>query len=229
MSMIFKDFASSVLPDRCIGCGEILKEKSYFCQNCAKDVSFMADPLCTKCGRTQFFCNCSRYKNKYFSYVLSAFWYKNSISKAICKFKFSNQIKPARFLADNMIKQYNKYYNDMDFDVIIPVPLFKFKKAERGYNQSEILAKYLSKELKIPLNKKILKKVKNTKVQHFLPRNERQKNLKDAYVASKKCKDLKILLVDDIITTGATLNECAKSLKDAGAADVCCIVAAAVE
>jgi ComF family protein len=111
-------------------------------------------------------------------------------------------------------------------DTIIPVPLFWWKKLRRGYNQTLLLAQIISEETGIPM-KDMLKRVKNTKTQTRLTESEREKNVLNAFtLQTNNIEGLNVLLIDDVLTTGATLNECARMLKHAGAAEVYSCVAA---
>lgn len=111
-------------------------------------------------------------------------------------------------------------------DVLMPVPLFWWKKIRRGYNQAELLAQTISQETGIPIQN-VLTRVKNTKTQTRLSENERCDNVKNAFtVQTNDIKDKKVLLIDDVLTTGATIQECARVLKDAGACEVYSCVAA---
>ena len=116
----------------------------------------------------------------------------------------------------------NTYYKmNIDVDKIAFVPMFPRKEALRGYNQAELLAKYISKKLDKPLIYDLIK-TKNTLEQSHLNKAERRENLKDSFKLKHKkpINTLRILLVDDIITTGRTMNECSRVLKEAGAMEV---------
>ena len=110
-------------------------------------------------------------------------------------------------------------------DVMIPVPLHPERLKERGYNQSLILAEELGKRYGIPVRDDLLKRIRNTLMQSMTSREERRTNVKDAFRASKRCRGLSIILVDDVITSGSTAEECAKALKAAGADKVYVIAA----
>ena len=104
------------------------------------------------------------------------------------------------------------------YDIIIIVPVSKQRKLERGYNQSELIAKEISKIIKVPITRKILYKIKNTVPQSSLNKKQREENARDVYQVSNVTKlySKKILLIDDIYTTGNTINECAKVLVQKG-------------
>lgn len=111
-------------------------------------------------------------------------------------------------------------------DMIVPVPLFWWKNFRRGYNQAALLSEIISQECNIQVNN-IIKRIENTKSQTKLGEQARRKNVFNAFaLKSNGIKDKTVLLVDDVITTGATINECARVLKDAGAKDVYSCVAA---
>jgi ComF family protein len=115
-----------------------------------------------------------------------------------------------------------KMRNTIKFDTIISVPLHRQRELNRGYNQSRLISGALSRKLGLPDNSKLLQRVRNTQSQSLLAREERSLNLVDAFavVDTSGVKGKNILLVDDIMTTGYTLNECAKALKAAGARTV---------
>ncbi len=113
-----------------------------------------------------------------------------------------------------------------DADMIVPVPLFWWKNLRRGYNQAALLSEIISQECNIQVNN-IIKRIENTKSQTKLDEQTRRKNVSDAFaLTSNGIKDKTFLLIDDVITTGATINECARVLKDAGAKEVYSCVAA---
>ena len=108
---------------------------------------------------------------------------------------------------------------------MIPVPLHSARLKERGYNQSLILAEHIGRKYNIPVKADLLKRIRNTLMQSLTSRHERRENVRDAFRASKRCAGMNIILVDDVITTGSTAEECAKALKAAGADKVYVIAA----
>jgi ComF family protein len=107
-------------------------------------------------------------------------------------------------------------------DVIVPVPLHVTRLLRRGFNQADIIAKYMSKATGISVNDNILKRIRNTKSQQNKNTEERKENVHNAFAVTSDITGLKILLVDDVITTGATISECSKVLKEHGASCVYC-------
>lgn len=156
------------------------------------------------------------------------FKYKGNIRNLILNFKFFNKYYLGKVFSKIMLKNEKLCGNLKFYDIIIPVPMHKIKKCERGYNQAELLAEDLAKNLGLYYNNNILIKVVNNKKQSSLSEKERYENIKNVFKIQKsdKINNKKIILVDDICTTSATLEECAKILKQAGARKVTGLVIA---
>ena len=144
--------------------------------------------------------------------ITAGFIYKDCIKQSIVDFKYNGK----RYLADFLASQMH-IDDTWAIDVIVPVPLHKRRIVQRGFNQSELLARRLSKRYSIDLDTGILKRIVYTKPQASLGARERGHNLDGAFVAKDSCKGKNILLVDDVFTTGATLRNCAIALNAAGA------------
>lgn len=146
----------------------------------------------------------------------------NEIQHLIHSLKYNKQFRIGIYLGEIIANQINQKFIDWNIELIIPIPLHQLKKAERGYNQSEFIAKGLSERTKIPYSRKVIHRKKFTETQTHLSALERQQNVKDAFkVVNKKLIEGKnILLVDDVITTGATISECAKVLLREGAKNI---------
>jgi ComF family protein len=181
-----------IFPPKCCVCGTIGDDS--FCPKCVSQIKFMPYT-----GRA----------------TASVAVYEGTIKKAIKKFKFNKKKRLAQPLAKIMLD--NLPFKD--FDIIIPVPLHKIRSKGRGFNQSELLAKDISDFHKVPVLTDILVRVKNTVPQFELKKGERLKNIKGAFAVTDPdiIRRKNILLIDDIMTTGATTNECAKILFAAGA------------
>lgn len=115
---------------------------------------------------------------------------------------------------------------DEEFDCIVPVPMHSRRERGRGFNQAQVLAAHLDRGTRLRMRTDLMRKTRAGKPQSSLPRAERQANVRGAFVACEKAQDLSILLVDDICTTGETIDACAAALLDAGAARVCGLVVA---
>jgi len=219
-------------PRFCFGCG---KEGTYLCQDCQSCLEVIEDNFCLcenpkrlpesgKCG------SCQRKKLDGLFFAVS---YQNKIvKKLIQEFKYEPFIKdlaePLTNLIINHILLLNEENRFRKGDVLIPIPLSKRKLKSRGFNQAEEIAKELSKELKIPVVADCLIKTKENLPQMELSGKERIENIKGVFEIrnKEKIQNKKILLVDDVYTTGATMEECAKILKQAGAKEVWGVVIA---
>ncbi len=163
----------------------------------------------------------------YFSGVWACYTYEEPIRSSIHSFKFEGQKELAGLFAQDMAKLYTQKGMAVKYSVIIPVPSSEDRLKERGYNQSALLAKELAHSVGASYIEELLQKVRHTSPQTKLPRAQRLTNLKDAFVASGRVAGMRVLLVDDIVTSGSTLNECAKALRDAGASECAALCFAA--
>ena len=216
------------------------KEGSYLCEDCRSllDINEFNYCLCnpnpTRILPNQLTGKCHRCRDKKLSGLYFALPYKEKAltKKLIHQFKYKPYLKDlAETIASILIEHFIKTEKNTDEiwenSVLVPVPLHAKKIRERGYNQSEELAKELSKVLQIPVISNVLVKTKSTESQMTLKKEAREKNLLGAF-AIKKCgtSDIphfsgkKIFIVDDVYTTGSTMNECAKILKQAGAKSI---------
>ncbi len=203
---------------KCIFCGRDIPDPEVcYCEDCAEKLIFDSQRRCKLCddvvlGDSTICDNCkSHHKN--FDRAISVFPYIDIVKKVILRFKDSN----AKYLAPHMAKlMFNRLQQEnINFDVILPMPLSKKSFAKRKFNQAQLLAENLSILSEKPIETNCFEKIKETKHQKELGFFDRQKNLNKAFKVTDKSKVLnkRILLVDDIMTTGATANECAKELK----------------
>ncbi len=188
-----------VFPASCGGCGRV---DFHFCRDC--QVELAALPLAVHkrdvVGRGQ---------------CIASGRHEGKLAQAIRAFKYNNATDLAEPLAQRLISlNRNRVWN---IDALIPVPLFVKRLAERGYNQSELLGRHMSAACSIPLRTEWLSRMHETRNQAELGRDERSANVKDAFAATEDVKNLSILLIDDVVTTGSTLSECAGALWKTGA------------
>ncbi len=196
------------LPDRCPFCDKIIEDGKLCCDKCKKKLSKITYKKPAKGG---FPC-------------ISSSPYTEHFAEAVKRFKFKNRKQYAYSLATIMAESIVKEYPYETFDYITYVPMHKIKQRERGYNHSKVLAKKLSSILQIPLTSTLVK-IRNNQPQHNIKKaTEREKNVKGAFkVADKEfVKNKKVLLIDDIITTGNTLGECARMLHMCKPASIHC-------
>lgn len=196
------------------------------CPECAKKVEYIEEPRCKKCGKPiryeekEFCHDCLEHA---FSYEQgkSIWLHKGQVRWSIYQFKYRNRRIYGEFYAKEWIRLYESKLKEWKIQVIIPIPLHRKRKRKRGYNQSEILAKELGKRCGIPVDTKSVIRAINTRPQKELNDKERRKNLKEAFCITKYWKRTdNVLLIDDIYTTGNTIDSLARILKEKGAQKV---------
>lgn len=210
----FEEVSNFLFPEKCAICGK--KERNIICIKCLDYLE--------KYENIQMH---EKISNN-IDLLIYLFKYEKIIRKEILAFKFFDKPKIGKAFAKIIVKN-EKVCGKIEFcDIIIPVPMSKIKKAQRGYNQTEILANEISKNFELEYSNNILIKIKNNKRQSSLSKLERLKNVEGVFKIQNEIelKNKKIILIDDIFTTGATLNECAKMLKMAGARQVIALVIA---
>lgn len=202
-----------LFPKKCIDCGKI--SEKWICDNCFGNIKY---------GKIEEF------KEGEIKYLISLFAY-SEIRDKMLKFKFNNIAYIKNYFVELVIRNFRIRKMIEEFDLIIPVPMYWKKKLKRGYNQSELIAKGISKELKIPMNNNVLIKYKNTKTQSLLDLEERKNNLRECFKLKniEGLENKNVLLVDDIYTTGITINECVKKLKASGLRNISVFVIAKKE
>lgn len=213
----------------CFYCDKYYEEvkEDHVCSECRDKLIFINEDKCPVCGKPAYHGNslqrCSYCINKtfYFKKAISPLEFTGLLRKSIYRYKYESKPYFYKSFGEFMINAFKKE-NIGSIDLIVPVPLHRVRKAERGYNQAELLAKYLSSKLSIPLDNRNLIRTKSTIIQNRLLRHEREENIKGAFKIKDNgvFKDKRILLVDDIFTTGATVNECSKVLRECGANEV---------
>ena len=227
MIRILKILINFILPLRCLICGKVIKAKGCLCPECFENITFITKPYCHHCGKplngdeddVQGLCCISCLtKRTNFHLCRSAIQYDDFSKKIILDFKFRDHLENKKLLVQWLLLAGKDIFNS-GVDLIIPVPLYYTRLLSRKYNQSAILVAELSKLTSIPADYKSLKKVRNTLPQVQCNGTKRTTNIKNAFqvIYPNKIKKKRILLIDDVYTTGSTLNECCKVLLKAGA------------
>jgi len=226
MKKILNYFINFFFPKVCSCCKQNLpiNYNGNICDNCLDKLPKNDGLKCSVCDvqiDSQKHCyDCSRNKN-YFDLIKAPYKYEKSVKILIHNFKYSNRFFLAKDFSDMMVNVILQNNWDKQTDIVIPVPLFITRRFLRGYNQAGLIAEEISKKINIKCNNKILIRKFYTKAQFLLNRKARQENLQQSFYVNKKyidkIKSKNILLVDDIVTTCATVNSCAKVLKQAGA------------
>lgn len=226
---LFGGLLSLFYPPQCAVCSADVGAREYLCDECERSAPRIKAPFCAKCSEPfhgaiteEFACaNCS-HRRLYFDAAVSAYRSRGIVRKLVLEFKYGRQLHlrhpVARWLAATLEDERTR---GRRFDMIVPVPLHPAKQRERGFNQAELLAEILSRQISVPL-RRALERIRYTTTQTAYDRAERMENLRDAFRLRKKMhvRDLRVLLIDDVLTTGSTLSECARVLKAAGAISV---------
>ncbi len=225
VKLIIDSFLDTLFPNKCVSCERIIPKGENLCDYCKEFISETApDNRCKVCGCIKEDCQC-RYHVFHFTACTAPF-YNNDIAKQIVyAFKFRRKQEFADFLAQRMALSVRTDFYGVNFDALVYVPLLLKHELKRGYNQSRELGISISQILDIPLVENALGCNEKRFVQHKTDIRKRFQNVKGVYYPNLSLKGRRVLLVDDIKTTGATLDECAKALLKAGANEVYCVTA----
>jgi ComF family protein len=217
------------IPQCCPVCGSVVQHlESCFCSACLREFTFIDHPLCPRCGepfkspeQQDHLCQTCLQGGWHFDRGLSIFYYRGALRTAIHLFKYSGRVILTAPLAGFLHERGVPWVEEIQPDIIIPVPSHKVKLKKRGFNPPLFLARHLAKKCGIVVLSEALISIKHIPSQAGLKRGERLKNVRGTFLADKKqVKGQAVLLIDDVLTTGATANECARSLKTAGASSV---------
>ena len=210
---------SLFFPPCCPSCGRSVGREENFCPECSRELYIpLPGKLCPRCGKSP--CICEELDPPYL-HTWAAAYYEGAIQRAVRRFKFHSHPGSARVLGRMMADVLPKPLADdgKRFDQIVPVPMRPRREKARGYNQAALLAQEVSRRIGVPCQN-ALKKIRDTKAQHDLTEEERQKNLSGSLLASPEVSGKRILLVDDVLTTGSTAKEAARALLAAEAESV---------
>jgi ComF family protein len=224
---VLASLANYILPYRCSSCSQLIDKEQGMCAPCFSKLNFITSPYCSCCGFPfEFFIEgqnlCGRCVAKQPNYDLARSLFKFDLEskKLIHAFKYNDRTAHSKMFAKLIIARYKQEIEEVD--LVIPVPMHRIKRIFRQYNPAQILAKDIADSLKIPMVPDVLIKTKWTKPQTKLTKYQREKNLSGSLVFNIKriVKGMRVLLVDDVKTTGTTCNTCAKLLKTSGAISV---------
>ena len=217
-----------VYPPRCPVCDEIVafEDRGKVHPECRKKLFYITGAVCMKCGqpvdnaRAEFCFDCGK-KHHHYRQGKGVFLYKGDIKQTMYRFKYSNKREYAAFFAGIAAEQYTEWMQRIGAEVIVPVPMYRRKQKLRGYNQAEIFARELSRRTGIPYRMDLVSRTRDTKPQKNLNDTERKNNLKNAFHVSQDIVKYRyILLVDDIYTTGSTVDAIAQAILQTGVIDI---------
>jgi ComF family protein len=214
MNSFFRQLYSNILPIPCRLCGALCQHHAL-CDACIRDLPLLG-PACPRCAMpTTASQLCGQCLNKppQQDFSFSLFSYQDPIKQLVADFKYHDKLYLAQLFADLMAKQLNHQCLPQ---LLIPIPLHSIRLRQRGYNQSLELAKALSKHLIIPVSNQFITKTKNTAPQASLPFKQRKNNIQHAFSLANKNIPSHIALIDDVLTTGHTVNAAAKTLRQRG-------------
>lgn len=198
-------------PRTCCFCGKISEKE--ICSKCGKKIIYIQEPRCKKCGKPvryeeQEYCQDCQRKTFYYEQGRSIWLHKEPVTWSIYQFKYHNRRIYGEFYAKELVRLFEKDIRNWGITRIVPVPLHRKRRRKRGYNQAEVIAKQLGKMTGIPVDTKAIVRKYYTKPQKELGYKERKKNLQHAFERRKVWKEpQKILVIDDIYTTGSTIDE----------------------
>ncbi len=220
---------SLLYPATCTICGKNLRAGKYLCDVCETRALRIVAPFCDRCSEPfegsiadTFTCANCAHRTIYFDAAVAAYRGRGIVREIIHEFKYARQTHLRHLIARWLRAALDdKRLRDISFDLIVPVPLHPARQRERGFNQAILLAESLSAEISLP-SRAVLERIRYTTTQTALDRTERMENLRNAFRLRKKAdvRGLRVLLIDDVLTTGSTLSECARILKRAGAISV---------
>lgn len=219
----------ALLPPLCLSCGEVVAEPGSLCPACWESVSFLGDPQCSACGEpfeyeigTGSLCGRCTQNAPPWGRARAVFRYDDGAKALILRFKHADRIEGAPAFARWMARAGAELLDQCD--VIVPVPLHRWRLLARRYNQAALLAQHLSRLSGRSVEPEALIRLRSTASMGHLKRDERRKNVKNAFILADRLRPAiegsAVLLVDDVLTTGATVGECARVLLGGGARSV---------
>jgi ComF family protein len=216
--------AGTLLAQECLLCADI-SEHDILCHACIGELPRLPQQRCPRCALptpNSEVCGRCLANPPHYDSTQSAFAYDFPLDKLVQSFKYGHQLALAGFLG----KQLAALAEGIDADLIIPLPLHPKRLQERGFNQALELARPVSRARNLPIDTASCKRVRHTPAQAELPWRERVKNIRGAFHCTTDLSGKRLLLIDDVMTTGASIDECARTLKLHGAASVSVLVVA---
>ncbi len=222
-----KKILDLLFPRRCVVCDQITDcPQEQVCRKCREKILYIKEPCCLKCGKQlkreeQEYCgDCE--KNSHLFLKGTALYDYGSMADSIFRFKYAGRMEYAEFYGRELYEKKSAWLSAVGADALIPVPAHPSRKRKRGYNQAELVAVQLSRLSGIPVNTSLVSRTRRTQPLKNLSRQERQNNLKKAFkIRQNDVKLNTIVIIDDIYTTGSTIDAMTEILHRAGIKRVC--------
>lgn len=230
---LLQDAGDILIPPLCSACGQNRDDaKDLLCDRCRQDLQALGELVCARCGaltirkRSAGRCpKCPR-GDIYFDKARGAFQYRDTLREAIQRFKYNGRLELAEPFARAMFVELfaweNSKLQELEIAALLPVPMHYLRRAFRGFNHSEILSRELSSLTGVPTQARWLERIRHTRRQALLPYEQRISNIFGAIRVNnpETIAGKKVALIDDVLTSGVTVNECARVLKQSGAEEV---------
>lgn len=220
---------SLLYPPVCTNCAEPVAAGEYLCDACDDTILRIAPPFCAKCSEpfagaimNPFDCANCAHRTLYFDAAVAAYRSRGIVRRVVLDFKYGRQIHLRHLVASWLFAALNdSRLRGRQFDIIVPVPLHPARERERGFNQAALLADLASPKMSVTA-KPLLERTRYTTTQTAFDRTERMENLRGAFRLRRNTtvRHSRVLLIDDVLTTGSTVSECARILKEGGALSV---------
>ena len=217
-------------PRQCVECGaEAGAEFRYLCWDCASHIHVLQAPMCSLCGEPvegrvddAFVCHLCLDVGRHFDCARSAARFDGGLRTAVLAFKYNSGTWLAGDLAGLMNSCFDTHFDASAVDLVVPVPLHPTRQRERGYNQAQLLARDIARRLGKRCLSDALARTRQTETQTHLTASARASNVRNAFASVRPARyqGKRLLLIDDVMTTGATVSEASRALKEAGAASV---------
>jgi len=225
MSVLVDKLLTVFYPHHCFLCNAVLPSDKRLCADCVNRAPYVLPPVCQRCGRGEDVCICGG-RTHAFERCVSPFYHEGVAQESVLRLKQQYDTVVAAGFAAEMAEVIRREYGGIAFDLVTSVPLHKKDLRARGFDQAQGLAEALADRLGLPYEA-VLTKLTHTQPQKELTAIRRRGNLLGVFDVTADVTGRTILLVDDVITTGSTLDECAKMLKIFGAEEVYAVTAAA--
>lgn len=228
MISLWRALVNFVFPPKCLLCGQTLEDTldDRPCPSCLSKIKFLSHPRCPRCGlgfatpvEDDHLCSGCVTEERYFTTARAIGSYEGLMMEVISRFKYHGASRLAKPLSTLLSEYKDPELPFSEFDLILPVPLHPQRLRRRGFNQSLLLARRVSRHHSIALDFKSLQRIRHTQPQTELSGAQRQKNIRGAFEVRNPfvIEEKRLLLIDDVFTTGATVQECSKVLLKAGA------------